>query len=86
MASAEVLENTKGPVRDSNAPDGVAVRAACLGCLLGASMTVAVLVTPTRPFLPLYVASLALFHLLEYWTTARYSPSHAAHSCWSSPK
>lgn len=65
-------------------PAGAAVRAAALGSSLGASLIYALFVVPHRPGLPLYVAFLSLFHLLEYWTTARFNERNVNNKCKSS--
>lgn len=63
-----------------HSPAGTAVRAACLGCTLGASLTYAIHES-FPPALPLYIAFLSLFHLLEYWTTAQYNPGNVNNKC-----
>lgn len=52
---------------------GTAVRASSLGCILGFSLCLAITRHAHRPELPLYIASLSLFHILEFWTTAAYN-------------
>ena len=64
-------------------PAGTAVRAAGLGIVLGASLCYAILVCPANPQLPLYFAILAQFHLLEFWTTAKYNPGKVNNKCVS---
>lgn len=57
----------------SHDPAGTALRASILGCVLGFSLCLISNSWNKRPELPLYVAFLALFHLLEFWTTAKYN-------------
>ncbi len=56
---------------------GIATRAFCLGLLLSASIIcfVYLLFFTASPFWrpPFFFAALALFHFLEFWTTARYN-------------
>lgn len=65
---------------------GVACRSMVLGSLLGACIvsSMYVLLVVQRPIwrLPLYVALLALFHFLEYYSTARYNVRHATTSAF----
>lgn len=57
----------------TNDPAGTALRASALGCVIGFSLCLMCNNWSRRPELPLYVACLALFHLLEFWTTAKYN-------------
>ncbi|KAH7038181.1 isoprenylcysteine carboxyl methyltransferase [Microdochium trichocladiopsis] len=61
--------------------EGIAVRSFCLGMVLAASSSTTTTTTTTRtsPFwrLPFFFASLAIFHFLEFYTTARYSTADA---------
>ncbi|KAL2144574.1 hypothetical protein VTI28DRAFT_8893 [Corynascus sepedonium] len=56
---------------------GIATRSFCLGIALaaGVTATVATLTLTASPLwrLPFFLASLALFHFLEFWTTAAYN-------------
>ncbi|KAK3943061.1 Isoprenylcysteine carboxyl methyltransferase family-domain-containing protein [Diplogelasinospora grovesii] len=56
---------------------GIAVRSFCLGIALtlGVGGTVGVVVFTSSPLwrLPFFLASLSLFHFLEFWTTAAYN-------------
>ncbi|TGZ77363.1 ICMT-domain-containing protein [Ascodesmis nigricans] len=54
---------------------GIATRAFSLGILLASSL----LTIPFTSFpqLPFFIASLSLFHFLEFWITASYNPSRA---------
>ncbi|KAK4248422.1 protein-S-isoprenylcysteine O-methyltransferase [Corynascus novoguineensis] len=56
---------------------GIATRSFCLGIALatGVTATVAILTLTASPLwrLPFFLASLALFHFLEFWTTAAYN-------------
>ncbi|KAK9376762.1 Isoprenylcysteine carboxyl methyltransferase family-domain-containing protein [Lipomyces chichibuensis] len=58
-------------------PDEVALHSFILGILLAISVVVAARLLNDGLYyqLPAYVASLAAFHFLEYWITARYNPS-----------
>ena len=62
-------------------PAGIAVRAAGLGVLLGSSLCYALLIVPTHPELPLYLAIISLFHLLEYWTQAKFNTAKVNNEC-----
>lgn len=57
---------------------GTAVRASLLGCTLGFSACLAVTRFSHRPELPLYIACLSLFHIMEFWTTAAYNPRNTS--------
>lgn len=57
---------------------GVALRAALLGSVLGLSLCLALFRLSDGPELPLYLACLAFFHIMEYWTTAKYNPQNAS--------
>ncbi|BFZ60356.1 farnesyl cysteine-carboxyl methyltransferase [Saitoella coloradoensis] len=57
-----------------NAPDGVALRASLLGAVFGASSVLACVSSPAHPAGFIFVALLAIFHILEYYVTARYNP------------
>ncbi|KAL2188888.1 ICMT-domain-containing protein [Thermothelomyces heterothallicus CBS 203.75] len=56
---------------------GIAARSFCLGIAfaVGVTGTVAILVLTASPLwrLPFFLAALALFHFLEFWTTAAYN-------------
>ena len=56
---------------------GIALRSFCLGLALSAGLigALAILLTTTSPLwrLPFFAAALALFHFLEFWTTAAYN-------------
>ncbi|KAK4158003.1 protein-S-isoprenylcysteine O-methyltransferase [Chaetomidium leptoderma] len=56
---------------------GIATRAFCLGIALavGTTATLTILLTTSSPLwrVPFFLASLALFHFLEFWTTAAYN-------------
>ena len=57
---------------------GVALRAALLGTTFGVSICLATTTYAHSPQLPLYIAALCLFHVLEYWTTAVYNPKNVS--------
>ncbi|PYI30508.1 ICMT-domain-containing protein [Aspergillus indologenus CBS 114.80] len=75
------------PLDPSNLPSGtkslsgISLRAFLLGTTLGltTSLTLHLLLTTTTPLwrLPFFLASLSLFHFLEYYTTATYNPRFA---------
>ncbi|PYH85451.1 ICMT-domain-containing protein [Aspergillus uvarum CBS 121591] len=75
------------PLDPSNLPtgtkslSGISLRAFLLGTTLGltATLTLHLLLTTTTPLwrLPFFLASLSLFHFLEYYTTATYNPRFA---------
>ncbi|MCJ1354460.1 MAG: hypothetical protein MMC33_004449 [Icmadophila ericetorum] len=59
---------------------GISLRSQLLGFALGIStVSAAYLALHSSPLwrAPFFLATLSLFHFLEYWTTARYNPSHA---------
>lgn len=60
---------------------GIALRAFCLGAALGLSvlLTLATLLWTASPLwrLPFFLAALAAFHFLEFWTTAAYNTRNA---------
>ncbi|KAF8475973.1 Isoprenylcysteine carboxyl methyltransferase family-domain-containing protein [Kalaharituber pfeilii] len=60
---------------ESHSLSGIALRAACLGFAMGASLLLAV--TCGYFQLPFFFFLLALFHFLEFWTTARYNTTQA---------
>lgn len=62
---------------------GIALRAAILGAVFSCSLLISVyLFVHNLPFhLPLFFALLALFHYLEFWTTAQYNTPNAKISC-----
>lgn len=59
----------------SHSLSGIAIRAACLGFVAG----VGLLLSFTLGYfqLPFFLFLLSLFHLLEFWTTARYNTPNA---------
>ncbi|KUI65555.1 Protein-S-isoprenylcysteine O-methyltransferase [Cytospora mali] len=60
---------------------GIALRAFCLGIALavGAIGTITILLVTSSPLwrLPFFLAALATFHFLEFWTTAAYNTREA---------
>ncbi|GKT88200.1 isoprenylcysteine carboxyl methyltransferase [Colletotrichum tofieldiae] len=60
---------------------GIALRAFCLGAahLTGLLLTFLLLSATSSPLwrLPFFLAALALFHFLEFWTTAAYNTPQA---------
>lgn len=60
---------------------GIAMRAFCLGIALGLAvlLTLATLAWTASPLwrLPFFLAALATFHFLEFWTTAAYNTRNA---------
>ncbi|KAK3985552.1 Isoprenylcysteine carboxyl methyltransferase family-domain-containing protein [Cladorrhinum sp. PSN332] len=65
----------------SKSLSGIAVRAFCLGIALtiSAGLTLTILIYTSSPLwrLPYFIASLSLFHFLEFWTTAAYNTRSA---------
>jgi protein-S-isoprenylcysteine O-methyltransferase len=56
--------------------DGISIRAAFLGAVFGAALVITLLLAiSSSPFwrAPFFLATLALFHFLEYYVTARYN-------------
>ncbi|KAK9239985.1 Isoprenylcysteine carboxyl methyltransferase family-domain-containing protein [Lipomyces kononenkoae] len=58
-------------------PDAVALHSFILGIVLALSLVAASRLAQDLSYyqLPAYIASLAAFHFLEYWITARYNPT-----------
>ncbi|KAK9455516.1 Isoprenylcysteine carboxyl methyltransferase family-domain-containing protein [Dipodascopsis uninucleata] len=63
--------NSAGVFGHSHRPDDVALTSLVLGAILSSSLILAFYIPYHQ--LPLYVASLAIFHFLEYWITAKYN-------------
>ncbi|KAK2762640.1 hypothetical protein FQN54_000813 [Arachnomyces sp. PD_36] len=82
---------TQPPIDPSNLPDGnkslsgISIRAFILGLVLGLSTSLTLFLALSsnplwRP--PFFLASLAVFHFLEYYTTARYNPVYGTISAF----
>lgn len=63
---------------------GISLRAFCLGIGLGVSVCLTVFLLLSTPLwrVPFFIASLSLFHFLEYYVTARYNTRHASISAF----
>lgn len=64
---------------------GISLRSQLLGFTLGlTTFSTAYLALHSSPLwrAPFFLAALSTFHFLEYWTTARYNPSHATVSAF----
>ncbi|MCJ1366984.1 hypothetical protein MMC16_006115 [Acarospora aff. strigata] len=64
---------------------GISLRAFILGTALGASSLLCILLLLTHNPLwraPFFIATLSLFHFLEYWTTAAYNTRYATISAF----
>lgn len=57
------------------AADSITIRAALLGAVAGAGVTYSTV--SSYPQLPLFLAFLSIFHILEFWVTAAYNPGKA---------
>ena len=69
----------------SRSLSGISLRAGLLGLALGISLSLSLLLAAISNPLwraPFFIASLALFHFLEFFTTARYNPSVATISAF----
>lgn len=56
---------------------GIAVRAGALGFVCALALNATWAFRSSFPQLPFFIASLALFHFMEFWLTARYNTRRA---------
>lgn len=66
------MDTNKAPRQDL---EGIAIRAALLGGGAGASLVWASI--STFPQMGVFLSCLCLFHILEFWVTARYNSTRA---------
>ncbi|KAL9598978.1 MAG: hypothetical protein Q9219_004161 [cf. Caloplaca sp. 3 TL-2023] len=73
------------PLDPDKNPAAISLRAFTLGLVLGTSLTLTVLLQQTSVPLwraPFFFVALSIFHLLEFYITARYNPSAATTSAF----